>query len=156
MFLENTFTDNADNKGPFVANIEFETSGTIAEKKRRFRHHAQRACYELGIVAGVKETDKGFMLGFENRDDYVALMDNVEPVMLAQEAKFQAHIEKLAREHGEWFRCIAQAREAQKAGNPSEARSWFMEADRADRKQGATTDDQPLTAREEAILDSYR
>jgi hypothetical protein len=87
------------------------------------------------------------MLGFENQDDYVALMDNVEPVMLALEAKFKLISKKLAREHGEWFRCIAQSPpKLRRRATASKARSWFMEADRADRKQGATTDDQPLTA----------
>lgn len=112
MYLEERFTAKADTEGPFTASIEFDEKRRTAfgekdcgaiDGKKDFRYHALRACYELGIVVGVNETENGFELGFERKEDYAALMAIVEP-KLVKGAEFrqgkQEHYEKMAND---WF-----------------------------------------------------
>ena len=87
MELVRRFSPEAAHDGAYTTEISFSDGGRtaffdVADGKRWFLQFVREVCEEQGIVMGYNETETGFQLGFEDKTDYAAMMEIVEPKLL--------------------------------------------------------------------------
>ena len=76
MELVSNFTDQADDTGIFIAQINL---GDLLSYRGQYTKFLRSAAHDLGIQIGVNGTELGLELGFEKFEHYEATMRLVEP-----------------------------------------------------------------------------
>lgn len=131
MYLIERFAPQAEIDGAFIEEMDctefFKGANLGAERgKKNFMFHAKRACHELGITVGYRETPTGFTLGFDSKADHERFVTIIEPQMRADAERAQRHTERLVAAYGH-----AGTREVERSSDRQTAYDQLSSTERA-------------------------